>query len=114
MTTDTKLRIYHHSFRSFQGIAAYLINDKQLSEKDAARYYWFGLHPEAQEQLERRLSIVRPVHPRKDPFAIKDVYQAGCYIFNSNTFNCMPLTSTPSPVASVSKSQGEWRVHPRS
>ena len=103
VTTDTELRVYH---RSFQGIAAYLINDKQLSEKDAARYYWFGLHPDTQEHLERRLGIVKPNHPREDPFAITDVYQAGCYIFNSNAFNRIPLLSTPSPVGSLLKSQG--------
>ena len=33
ITMDTELCVYH---RSFQGIAAYLIKDKQLSEKDAA------------------------------------------------------------------------------
>ena len=33
ITTDTELRVYH---RDFQGKAAYLISDKQLSEKDAA------------------------------------------------------------------------------
>ncbi|KAF8490190.1 hypothetical protein JB92DRAFT_3129037 [Gautieria morchelliformis] len=31
ITTDTELHVYH---RGFQGIAAYLITDKQLSEKD--------------------------------------------------------------------------------
>ena len=36
ITTDTELCVYH---RSFQGIAVYLIKDKQLSEKDAAWYY---------------------------------------------------------------------------
>jgi hypothetical protein len=49
ITTDTELHVYH---RSFQGIAAYLIKDKQLLEKDAARYYWFGLHPDTQDLLE--------------------------------------------------------------
>ena len=103
ITTDNELRVYH---RSFQGIAAYLINDKQLSKKDAARYYWFGLHPDTREQLERHLGIVKPNHPREDPFAIKDVYQASCYIFNSNAFHRVPLLSTPASVTSVSKSQG--------
>jgi hypothetical protein len=83
ITTDTELRVYH---RDFQGKAAYLISDKQLSEMDAARYYWFGFHPSTQEQLERRLGIIKPDHPLEDPFAIADVYKAGCYIFNSNTF----------------------------
>ncbi|KAF8498434.1 hypothetical protein JB92DRAFT_2834241 [Gautieria morchelliformis] len=104
ITTDTELRVYH---RHFQGIAVYLITDKQLSEKDAARYYWFGFHPSTQEQLERRLGIVKPDHPREDPFVIKDVYKAGCYIFNSNTFNRTPILSAASPVQSSSiKSQG--------
>ena len=49
ITTDTELHVYHCDF---QGIAAYLINDKQLSDKDAAHYYWFGFHPMVQEQLE--------------------------------------------------------------
>ena len=84
ITTDTELRVYH---QDFQGKAAYLISDKQLSEKDAARYYWFGFHPSTQEKLERRLGIIKPDHPLEDPFAIADVYKAGCYIFNSNTFN---------------------------
>ncbi|KAF8469905.1 hypothetical protein JB92DRAFT_3135248 [Gautieria morchelliformis] len=82
---DTELRVYH---RDFPGIAAYLITNKQLSEKDAAR-------------------IVKPDHPREDPFVIKDVYKAGCYIFNSNTFNRTPILSAASPIQSSSvKSQG--------
>ncbi|KAF8514626.1 hypothetical protein JB92DRAFT_2586920, partial [Gautieria morchelliformis] len=89
ITTDTELRVYH---RGFQGIVAYLITDKQLSEKDAARYYWFCFHPATQEQLERRLGIVTPNHPWEDLFAITDVYKAGCYIFNSHAFN---LYSSP-------------------
>ena len=50
ITMDTELCMYH---RDFQGNAAYLVTDKQLSEKDAAHYYWFGFHPSMQEQLER-------------------------------------------------------------
>ena len=49
VSMDTELYVYH---RGFQGIAAYLINDKQLYEKDAATYYWFGFHPDMQEQLK--------------------------------------------------------------
>ena len=103
MTTDTKLCIYHHSFK---GIAAYLINNKQQSEKDATHYYWFGLHPDTQDQLECHLGIIKPTHLREEPFAITDVYQARCYIFNSNTFNRVLFLSTPAPVGSVLKSQG--------
>ena len=103
ITTDIELWVYHCDF---QGIAAYLINDKQLSEKDAARYYWFRFHPAAQEQLERRLGIVKPDHPQEDPFPIADIYKAGCYIFNTNTFNHTPLLSVPSPESSVLRSQG--------
>ena len=103
VTTDTKLHVYHCSF---QGIAAYLIKDKQLSEKDAAHYYLFGLHLDTQDQLECCLGIIKPTHPQEEPYAMTDVYQMRCYIFNSNTFNCIPFRSTPSPVGSVLKSQG--------
>ena len=52
------------------------------------------------------LALSDPTTHVKILFPIKDVYQAGCYIFNSNAFNCVPLLSTPAPVTSVSKSQG--------
>ena len=94
ITTDTELHVYH---RDFQGKAAYLISDKQLSEKDAARYYWFGFHPSTQEKLERWLGIVKLDHPLEDRFAIADVYKAGCYIFNSNAFNRMLPSAMPVP-----------------
>ena len=54
ITMDTELCVYHHDF---QGKAAYLVTDKQLSEKDTARYYWFDFHPSMQEQLERQLGL---------------------------------------------------------
>ncbi|KAF8530747.1 hypothetical protein JB92DRAFT_3105950 [Gautieria morchelliformis] len=98
ITTDTKLRIYH---RDFQGKAAYLINNKQLSEKDAAHYYWFGFHPSTQEQLERRLGIIKPDHPLEKLFAIADVYKAGCYIFNSSTFHRVLPSVLPTPNVSI-------------
>ncbi|KAF8510322.1 hypothetical protein JB92DRAFT_2831609 [Gautieria morchelliformis] len=101
--TDTEFRVYH---RCFQGTAAYLIKDKQLSEKDAARYFWFGLHPDTQEPLECHLSVIKPDHPHEDPYAISDVYQAGCYVLNSNAFTRAPPLSTPSPEASFLQSQG--------
>ena len=103
ITTDTELCVYHCDF---QGITAYLINDKQLSDKDVVRYYWFGFHPTAQEQLEQCLGIVRLDHPQEDPFPIADVYKVSCYIFNTNTFNHNPLLSVPSPEGSAFKSQG--------
>ena len=54
-----------------------------------------------QEQLERQLGVVKPDHPREDPFDIEDVYKAGCYIFNSNAFNHMVPSALPTPVSSI-------------
>ena len=68
---NTKLGVYHCSF---EGIAAYLINNKQLSEKDAAHCYWFVLYLDTQEQLEHHLDVVKPNYLWEDPFVITDVY----------------------------------------
>ncbi|KAF8507717.1 hypothetical protein JB92DRAFT_2832685 [Gautieria morchelliformis] len=78
--TDTEFRVYHRCFQ------------------------------DTQEPLERRLSVIKPDHPHEDPYAISDVYQAGCYVLNSNTFTRAPPLPTPSPEDSFLQSQGVEEV----
>ena len=46
--------------------------------------------------VEQRLTITLPDHPRSKPYAVADVYKAGCYVFDANAFDLsLPQTSTP-------------------
>ena len=86
---DSQLHSYH---RQFQAITTYLVQNKDLADTDKDRLYWFGLHPDTCLALERRLAITMPNHPRSKPFPMANVYRAGCYVFDANTFDLnLPL-----------------------
>ncbi|KAF8577298.1 hypothetical protein K439DRAFT_1622186 [Ramaria rubella] len=105
--SDTELWAYH---RKFQAIVVYPICEKELLDSDKNCKYWFGLHPDTRMSIERQPTITIPDHPRSKPFSVADVYKAGCYVFDSNTFDLNIPTTVPSntliQTATNSLSQG--------
>ncbi|KIJ42802.1 hypothetical protein M422DRAFT_253891 [Sphaerobolus stellatus SS14] len=85
--TDTELRAYQ---RGFQAITHYLIKEQIITEDERDRYYWFGFHKDTRKILERRLTTTIPNHPRSKAYKTTDVFRAGKYLFDANTFDRNP------------------------
>jgi hypothetical protein len=78
--SDPAPRAYHHQFLV---ITNYLIKEKEMETADRDQHYWFSLHPHMRMAIEQWLAITLPDHPRSRPYAVADIYKAGCYVFNT-------------------------------
>ncbi|KIJ32222.1 hypothetical protein M422DRAFT_266035, partial [Sphaerobolus stellatus SS14] len=104
ITSDTALRAYH---REFQTITHYLIKEKLITDEERDRYFWFGLHDNARRLIELRLAITHPNQPRTTPYNFTEVFKAGKYVFDADSFQNSPPEGLDRPLTALqSKPQG--------
>jgi len=92
--TDAELRTYHHEF---QAIAHYLMSNNSISEEEHNQYFWFGIHQDSWQAIEQWLTIMHPYHPRMKPYKFTDVFKAGKYVFDVNSFQNSPPEGLDAP-----------------
>ncbi|KIJ46767.1 hypothetical protein M422DRAFT_249493 [Sphaerobolus stellatus SS14] len=76
-----------------------------ITEDEHDRYYWFGFHKDTRKILEQRLTTTIPDHPRSKAYRSTDVFRAGKYLFDVDTFDRNPPEGF-APPDSESKPQG--------